>query len=501
MPRSPDVVVIGSGFGGLAAALRLQARGCRVTLLEKREKPGGRAYQIKDGGYTFDCGPSIITAPDLVDEVFAAGGCRADEYVTLAPLDPYYRICFGDGRFFDYSGDPLRVAAELERFEPGASAAYQRFMAHTATIYDRAFADLAHQPFSRWRDLLKVIPELARLRADRSVYQLVSRYFRDPALRTVFSFHPLFIGGNPFRASAIYSIVPYLERKGGVHFAMGGMYALVEGLVRRFRELGGELECGTEVAEIEVVAGRAVAVRARDGRRWRTDAVVSNADVAWTYGRLIHPEHRRRMSDRRIAHTRFSMSCFLLYLGLDRRFEKLLHHTIIMSPRYRELIADIFDRKVLSDDFSLYLHAPGRTDPSLAPPGGESLCVLAPVPHLGARIDWVREAGPFRDRIIRFLEHDFGLAGLSESIRVEHRFTPLDFRSELNAWLGSAFSIEPTLLQSAYFRPHNRSEDVERLYIVGAGTHPGAGLPGTLLSAEIAERLVAEDLGLGMTTP
>jgi phytoene desaturase len=224
--------------------------------------------------------------------------------------------------------------------------------------------------------------------------------------------------------------------------------------------------------------------------------VVSNADVSWTYGRLIAPEHRRRMSDRRLARTRYSMSCFILYLGLDRKFDKLLHHTIVMSPRYRGLIEDIFDRKILASDPALYLHAPSKTDPSLAPPGGESLYVLAPVPHLGARIDWAREAQPFRDRILRFLEDDFGLRGLQDSIRVEQRFTPVDFRGELNAWLGSAFSIEPVLLQSAYFRPHNRSEDIGRLYIVGAGTHPGAGLPGTLLSAEIAERLVAEDFGL-----
>jgi phytoene desaturase len=489
------LVVIGGGFGGLAAAVRLQARGFDVTLLEKRARPGGRAYQLREGGYTFDCGPSIITATDLVDDLFRATGRRTEEYVTLVPLEPYYRIYFGDGRLFDYSGRSEVVARELAKFEPDAPEAYRRFMEETGRIYRRAFADLAHQPFLRWGDFVKVLPELARLRADRSVYGFVGKYFRDPSLRMVFSFHPLFIGGNPFRASSIYSIVPYLERQGGVHFAMGGMYSLVEALARRFRELGGRLECDAEVVEIEVERGRAVAVVARDGRRWATDAVVSNADVAWTYGRLIAPRHRRRFTDRRIHRLKYSMSCFLLYLGLDRQYDKLLHHTIIMAERYRGLIADIFDRKVLADDFSLYLHAPSKTDPSLAPPGGESLYVLAPVPHLGARIDWTRDAKPFRDRILRFLEVDFGLAGLRDSIRIERSFTPLDFKTELNAHLGSAFSIEPLLLQSAYFRPHNRSEDVDRLYFVGAGTHPGAGLPGTLLSAEIADRLIAADLG------
>ena len=490
------LVVIGSGFGGLAAAVRLQARGFRVTLLEKRERPGGRASQFREAGYTFDCGPSIITAPELIDDVFGASGTRTGEYLRLVPLEPYYRIYFADGRHFDYSGHPETVAGELAKFEPAAVAAYGRFIEESGRIYDRAFADLAHQPFLSRGDFLKVIPELARLRADRSVYGFVSRFFRDRHLRMVFSFHPLFIGGNPFRASSIYSIIPYLERRAGVHFAMGGMYSLIEGLARRFRELGGDLQCETEVAEIEVRRGRAVAVRARDGRRWPADAVVSNADVAWTYRKLIDPCHRRKYTDRRIAGLKHSMSCFLLYLGLDRRYDKLRHHTIIMADRYKGLIGDIFDRKVLADDFSLYLHAPSKTDPSLAPPGGESLYVLAPVPHLGARIDWARAARPFRDRILRFLEEEFGLAGLRASIVVERRFTPLDFKLELNAHLGSAFSIEPVLLQSAYFRPHNRSEDVERLYFVGAGTHPGAGLPGTLLSAEIADRLIARDFGL-----
>ena len=489
------LIVIGSGFGGLAAAVRLQARGFDVTLLEKRDKPGGRAYQFREGGYTFDCGPSIITAPDLLDDLFDTSGARREDYVTLVPLEPFYRIHFSDGRYFDYSGRSETVARELTKFEPEAVEAYHRFMAETGRIYERAFVDLAHQPFMTVPDFLKVLPELARLRADRSVYSFVSRFFRDPSLRMVFSFHPLFIGGNPFRASSIYSIVPYLERRGGVHFAMGGMYSLIEGLVRRFRELGGSLQCGTEVAEIEVRGGRAVAVRARDGRRWEADGVISNADVAWTYQELIAPRHRRKYTDRRIARLKHSMSCFLLYLGLDRQYDQLLHHTILMTDRYKGLIGDIFDRKILADDFSLYLHAPSKTDPSLAPPGGESLYILAPVPHLGARIDWTREARPYRDRILRFLEEEFGLDGLRASIKVERWFTPLDFKTELNAHLGSAFSIEPVLLQSAYFRPHNRSEDVERLYFVGAGTHPGAGLPGTLLSAEIADRLIGRDLG------
>lgn len=490
------IVVIGSGFGGLASALRLQARGYQVTLLEKREKPGGRAYQLKDGGYTFDMGPSIITAPDLLEDLFSSAGVRVDEYLTLKPLEPYYRIYFGDGRYFDYGGNQESLRRELLKFDSEAPAQYARFMEKTGDIYRRAFADLAHQPFLSVGDFMKVVPELALLRADRSVYSLVSDYFTDPSLRMAYSFHPLFIGGNPFRASAIYSIVPFLERGGGVHFAMGGTYALIEALVRRFRELGGQLECNADVVEICVDGGRVTGVVTAGGRRWPADAVVSNADIVWTYARLIDRKHRRRWTDRKITRLKQSMSCFLLYLGLNRQYEKLLHHTIIMSPRYQGLIGDIFDRKVLADDFSLYVHAPTRTDPSMAPPGHESVYLLAPVPNLSADTDWKTMAKPFRDRIIQFLERDFGLEGLEQSIEVEHMFTPLDFRRQLNAFQGSAFSIEPVLLQSAYFRPHNRSEDVEGLYLAGAGTHPGAGLPGTLLSAEIVDRLVGTDVPL-----
>ncbi len=491
------VVVIGSGFAGLATALRLQVRGYDVTILEKRAKPGGRAYQIVDRGYTFDCGPSIITAPDLIDDVFAATGARTREYVEIVPLDPYYRIYFADGRHYDYSGDPALVERELAKFDPDALDGYQRFMTKTGDIYRRAFADLAHQPFLTAADFARVVPELAKLRADRSVYRLVGDYFRDPSLRMAFSFHPLFIGGNPFRASAIYSIVPYLERRGGVHFALGGMYALIEGFARRFKELGGRLHCGVEVAGINVRDGRATGVRARDGRRWAADAVVSNADVVMTYARMIHRRHRRRWTDRRLARLRQSMSCFILYLGLDRRYDKLLHHTIIMAGRYKGLIEDIFDRKVLAEDVSLYLHAPTRTDPSLAPPGGESLYVLAPVPNLAGAIDWTTQAGPFRDRIVQMLEEDFGLTGLRASIRVEHRFTPLDFKGELNAFLGSAFSIEPTLMQSAYFRPHNRSEELPNLYFVGASTVPGTGVPMVIIGSRLVTERILQEQGDG----
>ena len=415
-----------------------------------------------------------------------------EDDVDLVPLTPYYRIYFGNGRYFDYGGTPEQVEAQVRAFDRGAVEGYRRFMAATRHIYQRAFEDLAGQPFHKLGTFLKLVPELMRLNAAQSVYDFVSRFFRDPQLRTVFSFHPLFIGGNPFRASAIYSIVPYLERQGGVWFARGGMYALVEAMQALFTRLGGRTRLSTGVEEVLVDdrTRRATGVRLASGESLAADAVVLNADAPTAYMRLLPARYRSHMTDQRLRKYRYSMSCFLLYLGLDRQYPQLLHHTVIMAPRYRGLIHDIFDGHGLPPDMSLYLHAPSKTDPSMAPAGGESLYVLVPVPHLGHGIDWTRAAQPFRDRIVRHLEHDFGLTGLEQSISFEQRFTPLDFQDDLSSYLGSAFSIEPTLLQSAYFRPHNVSEDVGGLYLVGAGTHPGAGIPGVLLSARITSQLV-----------
>ena len=488
-----DIVVIGSGFAGLASAIRLQAAGHRVTIVEKREKVGGRSYQLIDREYVFDMGPSLITAPDLIDDVFAAAGKRTADYVTIVPLDPFYRLYFDDGRYFEYTGDQERMEAEIRRFNPADVEGYRRFMAGIQTIYERAFADLAHQPFLKRADFARIMPELVRLKAIRSVYSYVASFITDPHLRMVFSFHPLFLGGNPFRASSIYAIIPYLERLGGVHFAMGGMYSLVEGFARLFRELGGQIVTDAEIAEITITAGRATGVRTSDGRLFPADIVVSNADVALTYKQLIAPEWRRRWTDHRVERQRYSMSSFLLYLGLDRHYDKFKHHTILIGDRYKGLVNDIFGGR-MAEDFSIYLHAPTMTDPSMAPAGHESVYLLVPVPHLGSdEVDWARDGDRFRDRIVEYLEHDFGLKDFSKAITVEHRFTPLDFERELNSYLGTGWQIEPTLFQSAYFRPHNRSEDVRGLYIAGAGTHPGAGLPGVLLSAEITAGLVNRD--------
>ncbi|MGA7669242.1 MAG: phytoene desaturase family protein [Nitrolancea sp.] len=488
--ESDGVIVIGGGFGGLATAIRLQSTGHDVTLIEARERVGGRAYQLQDAGFTFDMGPTLITAPHLLRELWTLAGRNFDDDVNLTPLSPAYRIYFSDGRHFDYGLGPEQDEEEVAKFDPRAAQGLRDFLAATEQIYRRAFDDLAGKPFDKLSTFLGAVPQLARLRADRSVYDLVSRYFHDPNLRMVFSFHPLFIGGNPLRASAIYSMVPYLERQHGVHFAKGGMYSLVRAMERLFHDVGGRVLVNSPVDEIRVSSGRAAGVKTRNGGEHLAGAVVANSDVVRTQLELLPPRYQRRGTRRRLSRYRHSMSCYLLYLGLDRQYAQLKHHTIIMPPDYTKLLRQLFDEDGLPTDLAFYLHVPSKTDPSMAPEGGESLYVLVPVPHLGHGIDWAREEDAFRDRIIRTLEHDFGLAGLEESIVCEHRFTPRDFASDLGSWLGSAFSVEPTLFQSAYFRQHNRSDDVEGLYFVGAGTHPGAGIPGVLLSAQVTSEMV-----------
>ena len=491
------VIVIGSGFGGLSAAIRLQAAGHEVTVLERRDKPGGRAYVYEREGFVFDGGPTIITAPALLDDLFALAGRRTEEYVSLVPLDPYYNVRFEDGSVFRYNGDPEQILAQVRRFNAGDVDGYRRFAAAAERIFDTGFA-LIDRPFTRIRDMLRVLPDLVRLRADRSVAALVAEYFADERLRQVFSFHPLLVGGNPFQTTSIYALIHTLEKRWGVWFAMGGTGALVRGLTLLLDDMGGELRLSTDVAEIMIDdrTGRATGVRLADGERLPADIVVSNADVAFTYMRLVPSRFRRVNTDRRLSGMRYSMSLFVIYFGTDRRYEDVAHHEILMGPRYRELLADIFQRKTLSEDFSLYLHRPTATDPSLAPSGCDSWYVLSPVPHLGGETDWAAAAGPYRDAIMRHLEERY-LPGLSRHVVAEHRIDPLHFRDALNSHLGSAVSVEPTLTQSAWFRAHNVSEDVPNLYFAGAGTHPGAGLPGVLSSGKI----VADMIGAAGVVP
>jgi phytoene desaturase len=492
--RRPHAVVIGAGFGGLAAAVRLGARGYRVTVLERLDAPGGRAYVHHQDGFTFDAGPTIVTAPFLFEELWRLCGRRLADDVELRALSPFYRIRFHDGRHFDYSGDPHAMRAEVARFAPGDVAGYDRFMAASAELYRIGFEQLGDVPFGRLTDMARIAPDLVRLQGYRSVYGFVARFFRDERLRVVFSFHPLLIGGNPFRASAIYALIACLEQRGGVHFAMGGTGRLVQGLAGLVRALGGDVRCGQEVRAITQAQGRATGVALASGETIAADLVVSNADAAWTYDHLVGGS-RRRWTQRRLARARYSMSLFVWYFGTRRRYEDVPHHMIMLGPRYRGLLDDIFERKVLADDFSLYLHRPTATDPSLAPPGCDAFYVLSPVPNLQGSIDWQSAAEPYRRRIEAHLAATV-LPGLPAAVVTSRLLTPLDFRDRLLSVHGAAFGLEPILTQSAWFRPHNRSEELDRLYLVGAGTHPGAGLPGVLSSARVLDRVVPDAAAL-----
>jgi len=498
MAEGARAAVVGSGFGGLAAAIRLQAAGLSTVLFEARDLAGGRAYVYRDQGFTFDAGPTVITAPDCLEELAAAAGRRLADYAELLPVDPFYRLVWPDGDSFDYAGDAERMAAEIARRHAPDGDGYRRFLEYSRRVFETGYTDLAATPFLRFADMVRVAPDLVRLRADRPVFATVSRFVRDERTRQALSFHSLLVGGNPLETSSIYTLIHYLERRWGVFFPRGGTGALVAGLVRLFEELGGELRLSCPVERIDVGerAGRPVhrvTSAARPSEPF--DLVVSNADLHHTYASLYRREPAARAMRRRLERMDWSMSLFVLYFGTDRDYrDEVAHHTVVFGPRYEGLLRDIFSGSRLPDDFSLYLHAPTVTDPSMAPPGCGSFYVLSPVPHLGhAPLDWDKLAGPYGDRILAALERL--LPDLRRHVVVRRHFTPVDFRGELRSYLGSAFSCAPRLGQSAYFRPHNRDRSIPGLYLVGAGTHPGAGVPGVINSAKATARLVLEDFG------
>ncbi|MEX6505185.1 phytoene desaturase [Jiella sp. M17.18] len=491
-------VVIGAGFGGIALAIRLQAAGFQVTLLEKRDKPGGRAYVYEDEGFTFDAGPTVITDPSALEELAEAAGRRLSDYVELLPVSPFYRLCWEDGYAFDYVNDQSELDRQIGAKGPADVAGYQRFLAYSRDVFREGYEKLGTVPFLSFRDMVRAGPQLARLQAWRSVYAKVSEFIADEQLRQAFSFHSLLVGGNPFATSSIYALIHALEREWGVWFPRGGTGALVRGLIRLFEDIGGQVETSAEVAEIEVRDGRARAVVLKDGRRFAADCVASNADVVHTYGALLGGTARGRQEAKRLASKRFSMSLFVIYFGLRTHRPELQHHTVLFGARYRELISEIFKGRELPGDFSLYLHNPCVTDPSLAPPGMGSFYVLSPVPHLGnAAIDWAVEGPKYRDRIFDYLEARH-IPNLKADLVTSRIFTPHDFRDELNAHHGSAFSLDPVLTQSAWFRPHNRDAEIANLYLVGAGTHPGAGVPGVVGSAKATAGLMIADAGLAV---
>jgi phytoene desaturase len=501
IPGTTRAAVIGSGFGGLAAAIRLQTAGVPTTLYEARDKPGGRAYVYQQDGFTFDAGPTVITAPHCLEELWAEAGRRMADDVELMPVAPFYRLHWlEDGHVFDYDGDAASMARQIAARSPDDVEGYRRFADHARKVFERGYTGLAATPFLRFWDMVKVAPHLARLRADRSVYATVAKYVKDEHLRQALSFHSLLVGGNPFETSSIYTLIHHLERTWGVGFPRGGTGALVQALVGLYQSLGGELRLNAPVEQVRVDADGKHHVSS-GGRTDRYDLVVSNADLDATYSRLYGDDPRAAPMKKKLDKSQWSMSLFVLYFGTDITYsDRVVHHTVVFGRRYRELLAEIFHGAELPDDMSLYLHAPHVNDPSLAPPGKGAFYVLSPVPHLGnAPIDW-DEVGPrYADRVLETLEPV--LPDVRRHVVTRRWITPLTFRDELAARHGAAFSVAPRLGQSAYFRPHNKCDHIPNLYLVGAGTHPGAGVPGVVNSAKATMSVIARDFGLAAADP
>ncbi len=487
--------VIGSGFGGLALAIRLQSAGFQTTIFEKRDKPGGRAYVYEDQGFTFDAGPTVVTDPDCLRELFALTGRRLEDYVTLLPIRPFYRLCWEDGYVFEYSNDVEENCRQIERKNPRDVEGYRRFLQYSEKVLKEGYIKLGTVPFLHFSDMIRAAPQLVGLQSYRSVYSMVSRFIRDEHLRQAFSFHTLLVGGNPFSTSSIYTLIHALEKRWGVWFPQGGTHALVRGLVRLFEDIGGEIKLSTPVAEILTENDRVCGVRTDDGWQGNFHAVASNADVVFTYDKLLKRTPRGQQGARSMKRRSFSPSLFVTYFGVEGTYPELKHHSILFGPRYRDLLKEIYRGPGLADDFSLYLHAPTVTDPDLAPPGCSTFYVLSPVPNLEkANLDWEALAPAYSERILGYLEKHY-LPDLGKRLVTTRSFTPFDFRDELNAHLGSAFSLEPVLWQSAYFRTHNRDSKLRGLYFAGAGTHPGAGIPGVVGSGKATASLMLEDFG------
>lgn len=539
--RPKRAVIIGAGFGGLSLGIRLQSLGFDTLILERLDGPGGRGYQKKVDGYTFDMGPTVITVPHFIEELFAlergqggldqpdfprevldaprvtegeSGGPRTREYVKLVPILPFYRIVFDDGSYFDYDGDPASTRRQIAELAPEDLEGYERFHNDAQAIFERGFLELGYTHFGDVATMLRVVPDLKRLDAVRTLFSFTSKYFQSDKMRQVFSFETLLVGGNPLSVPAIYAMIHFVEKTWGIHYAMGGTGALVRGLVRKFEELGGEIRYGAGVGEIIVTdewgqpatnpLGQKVArgVILESGERIPADLVVSNGDWANTYLKRVPRAARLVNSDVRVKAARQSMSLLVIYFGFknDGRPLNLKHHNILLGPRYEELLREIFGEKVLGADFSQYLHVPTLTDPSLAPAGHHAAYTLVPVPHNGSGLDWAVEGPKLVERVFDYLEERGIIPNLRARLTHSEFVTPDYFAGTLDSYLGNAFGPEPVLVQSAFFRPHNRSEDVKNLYLVGAGAQPGGGTPSVMMSAKMTARLIAEDFEGRITT-
>lgn len=485
--------VIGAGIGGLALAIRLQSAGVDTTVLEARDKPGGRAYFWERDGFVFDAGPTVITAPEALQELWRISGHDIAEDVKLIPVAPFYRLSWPDGTAFDYGNDDAQLGAEIARLNPDDVAGYRRFLKYSEGVYREGYLKLGHVAFLDFGSMVRAAPALMKYQAWRSVYSMVSHFVKNEKLRQALSFHTLLVGGNPTKTSAIYALIHKLERDGGVWFSEGGTNKLVAGMVRHFERLGGVVRLGDAVAAIDTLGDRATGVRTESGFELQVDAVASNADVVHSYRNLLKGSRSAQRAASKLEQKRFSPSLFLVHFGVRGTFPEIPHHSILFGPRYQGLLADIYDHGVLSEDFSLYLHHPTATDPAMAPDGHSTFYALAPVPHLGKfPADW-SEIGPvLEERILAEVARRL-IPDLKDRIVTKFSYAPPDFATDLRAHLGSAFSLEPILTQSAWFRVHNRDEAISNLYFVGAGTHPGAGIPGVVGSAKATAALMLGD--------
>ncbi|MDP3509260.1 MAG: phytoene desaturase family protein [Candidatus Melainabacteria bacterium] len=487
----PKVIVIGAGFGGIAAALRMRKKGYEVLLVDKQDRLGGRGYVYERNGFTYDAGPTVITAPFLIEELFALFDRKMVEYMQLVPVEPWYQIRFDDGTSFRYGGTFAETLSEVEKFSPEDVAGYKKLFAKCKKIFDVGFTELGDHAFLSAQSMIAVAPAMIKLESYLTVYQLVSRYIKNEKLRQVFTFHPLLVGGNPFNTTSIYALIHYLEREFGVWYAMGGTGSIISGLAKLMEETGVEVQTSCTVSKIITEGGKAVGVETTNGVTYKADLVIANADPPFVYKNLLRADDRKKWTDQRVEQMQYSMGLFVIYFGTSKQYPQVDHHSILLGKRYKELLDDIFNRKILADDFSLYLHAPSRTDPSMAPPGHECFYVLAPVPNLQGSVNWREEGDKFANKILQFLESTI-LPGLQEHLVDSFFVTPEHFRDNLLTHHGTGFSVQPTLLQSAYFRFQNKSEDVDNLFFVGAGTHPGAGMPGVLTSAKVLDRLIPD---------
>jgi phytoene desaturase len=484
--------VIGAGFGGLALAIRLQSAGIETTIIEARDKPGGRGYYWEKDGFTFDAGPTVITDPDCLEQLWALSGRKMSDDVELMPVMPFYRLNWPDGTNFDYSNDEVSLNTEIAKLNPEDVAGYARFVKYSAGVFHEGYEKLGTVAFLDFASMIKAAPALAKYQAWRSVYSMVSSFVQNEKLREALSFHTLLVGGNPMTTSAIYALIHKLEKDGGVWFAKGGTNRLIAAMVTHFERLGGTLRLGDPVTEVETMGDVVTGVTTASGWHGDFDAVASNGDIVHTYRDLLKRSARGRRAGRALERKKFSPSLFVVHFGIKGSWPGIPHHMILFGPRYKGLLSDIYDHGVLSEDFSLYLHHPTVTDPSMAPEGHSTFYALAPVPHMGKfPVDW-DEIGPILEK--RILD-EIGrrlIPDIHERIVTKFHYAPNDFAHDLKAHLGSAFSLEPVLTQSAWFRVHNRDDQIPNLYFVGAGTHPGAGIPGVVGSAKATAALMLE---------